>query len=333
MSNLLEHAKAIRTKQILSAQFNLTNFCVSKCKYCRKYTWPKAELDLQKAKNAIAYLEDCGLKTICFSGGDPIYYYGFKEIITYCKQLKLKVSIITTLITTDTELLHFIAKNVDKISVSVDGDYYTYSKCRGVDALHIVEQNLKLINTIRKCEGLRVVRLSSTISALNYNLVQWLYQFAKNTSSCINYYLMHDYDEYQLNPTQLETLKQSLLYIRQLDMDNITNVADVLNGSLSNCVDNIVSTTCSIPYIHCLVNADGNIYPCCKLLDDNGEYVDQIKYSYGTIYSDNLPYEFGKRFNTDYDICTYCKGCWGRYTGIIDTVNEILSSKNKELWI
>ena len=88
------------------------------------------------------------------------------------------------------------------------------------------------------------------------------------------------------------------------------------------------SKTCTLPYIYCEIAPNGNIYPCCNLCDDNSEYNSTNKYTYGTIYADDLDAEFKKRFNQVYDIDNYCNGCMPHLKMYIDEVNDIIHNKN-----
>ena len=78
MSKLIGWEKEIKDKNILSIQMNLLNKCTSKCKSCRKYTWPDDELDLETVKRTLTVLKkEFGLQSVVFSGGDPILYKDF----------------------------------------------------------------------------------------------------------------------------------------------------------------------------------------------------------------------------------------------------------------
>lgn len=326
MSKLSKNYDDIKRKNIISIQINLLNECTSKCKYCRKYTWPKDILDPTLLKRAIYHLYQYhALKSITFSGGDPILYPYLIDILQYCQALGIATSLITTLITEDTSLLHDVAEYTTRLHVSVDGaNKELYLKTRGVDKFETVKENIKFVNNIRKHFNKIPIRISSTISSINQNKLYELFEFAKTTDSTINYYFIHKYDQY--NPDSAQIMK-CLKSIYLLDDKNITNISAILAKNFTNDISTIKSNICNIPYIHCLINSNGDVYPCCKLLNDNGEYGEQIKYVYGNINTDDLFEVFSKSVNKSKNICTECNGCEERYIPFIDEVNEIMNDK------
>lgn len=326
MSKLTKHYNEIRNRNIISIQVNLLNECTSKCKYCRKYTWPKDVLDINVLKKTILFLKDNhALRSITFSGGDPILYPHIVELLQYCEQLNIATSLITTLITDDMLLLSNIAKLATRLHVSVDGPTKElYLQTRGVDKFEIVKKNILFVNDIRLSMHKIPIRISSTISNINENSLILLYMLAEETGSTINYYFIHRYEKFNPNTN---TIHNELQCIYDMDEDEISNVSAIINKQFTNDYYSIKSNYCNIPYIHCLINANGDVYPCCKLLNDNGEYGEQVKYVYGNIYNEMPAVIFAKTNQKTKCIDTDCNGCEERYIPFIDEVNEIMNDK------
>lgn len=342
MEKLIGNEYNIMQRQIMSIQVNLLNECTSKCKSCRKYTWPKDILDIDKLKTAIAILEShFGLQSIVFSGGDPILYPNLKELMGFCKALGISFSFITTLIHDDTELIDSIARLADRIHVSLDSvNVDSYRKIRGVNALELVKYNIELIQGIRELEGLQPIRISSTISKLNYNEAYEIGTYALNNNCDINYYLVHTWDdlimseqELQLLVLGLHTLQDDIILRNKGIKTNIDSMIANINSMIEGMgiEDNYFTANCIIPHIHALINANGDIYPCCKLLDDNGEYGHQLKYSYGNINKHNwidVYNEFTKRLTKRYPLdCNLCKECSERYKPINRYIDNMKNKK------
>lgn len=326
MSKLSKHYEDIKRKNIISIQVNLLNKCTSKCKYCRKYTWPDDVLNFAVLKRTILYLRQShNLQSITFSGGDPILYPYLIDILRFCYEEDIATSLITTLITDDNSLLADIAKYATRIHVSLDGsDEESYLKTRGVNKFKLVVENIKFVNMSRKAWNKQPIRISSTVSNINQDKVYELFRLAEKTDSTINYYFIHRYDKY--NPDE-QKLFQLFKRINNDDVKHITNTEAILNERFTNKITNLKSTHCNIPYIHCLINSNGDVYPCCKLLNDNGEYGEQIKYVYGNIYNDTLANIFDKSHIKTKAICEDCNGCEERYIPFIDEVNDIINDK------
>lgn len=332
MTKLDFYKDAIKNCNILSVQINLLNNCTSRCIYCRKYTWPKDIIPYGKLLEAITYLKEQGLKSICFSGGDPILYPKIVDVLKFCKNLHIKTSLITTLISTNKFQLADIAKLATRIHCSVDStknDVYSY--LRGVDQLPLVKENLIYVNDIRSKLKIKPVRISSTISNINVDEIENLYNFAKETGSTINYYFVHQYKEFALDNC-MDKFKLNMLEVLSEDCVNkISNANSIISNEFTNDYEKI-ACNCKIPYIHCLINANGDIYPCCKLLNDNGEYKDQSREAYGNILKDNLDLQFKMRFSKLYSP-QICQGCEERYIPLIEELDKIFREDEGELFL
>ena len=303
---------------IKTIQINLLNKCTSRCMTCRKYTWPDDHIDYDVLKRTIEFLHKQGLTSICFSGGEPLMYYKIKELVNLCYDLGIKFSFITTAIV-NPDLFKFIVSKANRLHISIDSnDPNTYKFIRGVDGLDVVKRNIKLVSGDHKnCE----IRISTTISNLNYNEFDELFDFAKENDCLINFYMVHEHDEFFLNEDQKKVMYDKLRKISEMDTDGISNAHIITNEkeSYNHVHDDF---DCVIPHYHCLINANGDIYPCCKLLNDNGEYGDQIKYVYGNINNEDLEKEFEKRFDNKYYALSYCNGCEERYISRLEDVKK-----------
>lgn len=327
MSKFTGCEQIIRNRSLVSLQINLLNKCTSRCVYCRKYEWPNVSIDFTRLKEVLQYLKhNEGLQTVVFSGGDPLLYEHLVELLSFCKNLGLKVSLITTLLTGNMEKLNAIATYADRISVSMDAkNAEDYMKLRGVNGFDLAVKNIKYVNDIRNSLGLQVIRFSTTVSLANVTDMLAIYEIAKSTNSKINFYCVHTHDAYILDD-------YDMFYsigdeIAKLDVNHISNASTLRNKS-----NEIKSKYCNICKIHAVIDATGDVYPCCHLLDDNGEYNEQVKYSYGNINYE--PYEtvFDRRKNIKYSV-QECGGCVDRYKGLIDEINDILNSEDTYVWL
>lgn len=342
MSKLIGWENEIRDNDILSVQMNLLNTCTSRCKTCRKYLWPNVQLDVETVKKTLKVLKyEFGLSTVVFSGGDPILYKNLFEVLDYCNELDIKFSLITTLITRNTEILEYIAKNAYRIHVSVDSMKQSlYNDIRGVNALHIVKANIRYIQEIRTSKNMIPIRISSTMSKLNYSEPLSLYEFAKETGCLLNYYKVHTWKEMEMDSLQETIFINQMQLIAKDEKDNrnsITNSRAIIDMQYSFDTESAHCKKCYLPYINCTIDSNGDIYPCCKLLNDNGEYGEQTKYAYGNINGkdeDGLIVEFGKRFENDYPLnCDFCKSCADRYNGLLSELETIKGNQKKPLFL
>ena len=337
MSKLVGWENEIKQKNIISIQVNLLNKCPSRCKSCRKYEWPDNQLDVDIVKKALKYLkEEKGLQTVVFSGGDPLMYKQLPELIDFCYENGIEYSLITTLITKDGELLRKIANTAYRIHVSLDSVYCDrYFEIRGVDALNLVFENIAHVNKIRLFNGDIPIRLSSTISVMNYSEVYDLYEYAKNAGCLINFYLVHTWEDLKMSDRQLKKFYKDLKKVAKDEQRNkktISNAKSLLAERYDFTSESDKCNVCYLPHISCTIDSDGSVYPCCKLLNDNGEYGEQLRYAYGSIKNENLEEEFNKRFNRKYPNDSICKECAQRYDGLLRDIEKIVENKKEPIF-
>lgn len=337
-SKLLGFETEILRNDILSVQVNLLNRCTSKCLSCQKYTWPNERLKSTDVYNLIDYLKTQGLQHILFSGGDPILYRDFGKLLSYCNTIGINSGFITTLIFGDNFDYEEIALNAYRIHVSLDAvDKDLYKKIRGVDSLENVKSNVTKINLIRALENKILIRFSMTVSNLNYTTIKDVYEYAKEVGCCVNFYNVHTFLDLLLNDLEKHEYFELLGEIIRDEFKNnkfITNavsIAESLRNELLYGYDITGSCArCYMPNIHALINSNGDVYPCCKLLDDNNFYGQQNENSYGNICGKSIEEMgeiFNKRLSLDYPKnCTLCRQCLPMKNGLL---NELEIIKNK----
>ena len=92
--------------------------------------------------------------------------------------------------------------------------------------------------------------------------------------------------------------------------------------------------TCYIPRITCAINADGNVFTCCKLFDENNFYDKQLQYSYGNVLNEDIEEVFERRLNINYPIkCDNCKHCLPQYISPINFMDDLYKNKDNVIFM
>ena len=342
MSKLNGYESEIKEGKILSIQMNLLNRCPSHCKSCRKYTWPDDILPFEDVTHVLKYLKDQGCTSVFFSGGDPLYYPRFSEVIDFCNSINLSYSVITTLICKDKALLEKIARTAYRIHVSMDAvDRETYKFIRGVDGFVTATEAIDYINSIRD-ESKIPIRFSSTIGVYNYNKVFEIYKFANEHRCIVNYYYIQLWGNLQMtkaNEREFYEQIEAVAISEKEEKKVITNAIDSLNrryrfDSLEDCKE------CFIPQISAIINCDGSIYPCCRLFAEfKPDYSDCLQYAYGNVINktdEELEAEFQKRFMHYPLTCSECQECIKcdvRYNNTNKDIERIINGHKNPLFI
>ena len=232
---------------LLSVQINITNNCVNKCKHCGKYTWEKQELSLSDIDNVISGLKDLGVKSVILSGGEPFLH---KDIYKIIENLDgFEIGIFTSgAVKIDSEKI----KNVSWIRFSLDAsNKQLYFDVRGSDSFDVVIENIKNIQ-INK-------RINCTVSRLNQKDVESMAILAKELNIPIKFFLT-SFAEDDMSNDELQWLYNRLFFNKyESIMSFLNKIQNVIHNGHKNCV---------APKFHCVINSDGNIYPCCYGMGD-----------------------------------------------------------------
>ena len=330
------HEEEIRNKNIISVQINLLNKCTSRCKSCRKYTWPNFELDVDELIKIITILKiDFGLQSIFFCGGDPILYKQFPKLINFLVSNDIKYSLITTLLTNDKSLLELITKTAYRIHVSVDAvEKELYKEIRGVYGYDLMKENLEYVNTIKGDNIYPIIRFSSTIGKLNYNNMIDIYKFAKDHNCLLRYNYLRIWDGLSMSEENEKQFYDNLKFIVDDERNNkeISNASGLLKGSTGISKIN----RCYLSQVSAVIDSNGDLYPCCWIMEEFNYYGEQTDKSYGNVCNkttEQIVEEFNKRLNVCYPQNNgLCNSCVEYYGEVLTDLEKIMENRKEVLF-
>jgi radical SAM protein with 4Fe4S-binding SPASM domain len=295
----------------LSIQINLLNKCYQRCIGCRKYEWEDIQLPL---KTITSILEDIEEGTVVYSGGEPLLHPDINKILKASCKHDVKFGVLTSALYPQTVDLEFLIKNSSFLSISVDGATpETFKKTRGVDCLNKVIQNIiNFVELKNKLKSNCRIRINSTISNLNIHEMPQIFKLAETIGIDCNFFPIHTWKDLELTDTTkifndsiVETFKLSL---NSSITSNIKDFKDLLNRKTPK--------HCIAPHVHCFIDANGDVLPCCRLANDNGEYKRDANYVMGnvlktdlhTIWNSERFHKFKESicFNPKYPECKEC---------------------------
>jgi len=271
----------------LSFQVNLLNKCYQHCIGCRKYEWPDVKLEKDKVKEMIQWFSSKNTKSVIFSGGEPLLFDGIEEVICDAITKKLKVGILTSGLWPEKLDIERIMEHMNGyIAVSFDGGYETtYAKCRGINSFEKVIENMRILSTLKKKRNPTIrLKLHATMSNKNHREMAAILNIAQNCEfdEC-NFYPIHTWDELKMNSGDKETIVNSIygaMSIKEIK-SNVNNFMDLLKRK--------ETVKCMIPWVHSVIDSNGDVYFCCRTLDDNGEFGKRnSQYSIGNVNKESL---------------------------------------------
>jgi len=113
----------------------LTNRCNLRCAHCYMFSGDLEieELPVSKWITLIDQFAEIGGRAITFSGGEPLLYPGFSELIEYTHCKGIKICVLTNALLWTASFSKQMQGKIDEIQISLDGyDDETYGQVRNI---------------------------------------------------------------------------------------------------------------------------------------------------------------------------------------------------------
>ena len=126
----------------------LTQGCNLRCKHCYMFSGTKLnnELSVEQWMKVLDAFKKAGGKSVTFSGGEPLLYHGFAEVVDYASSIGLIVGVLSNGMLWTDKLLNRLSSSINDIQISIDGvDEDSYNKVRiNGDFNKVVENAIKI---------------------------------------------------------------------------------------------------------------------------------------------------------------------------------------------
>lgn len=287
----------------------ITNACNLKCKHCFMLSGKKLEneLTLEDWMKVLTSFKENGGEFVTFSGGEPLMFKNFPQIISHAHDLGLKSTVLSNGLLWSDKLIHELAPFIDEIQFSLDGvDEETNSVVRGSGHFE------KVVDTIVKFANVGVktsVATTFTYDNLNEstqtrykNLVDLIKEktSGKDVFFKLSKKLLPGRD---VHFTAEENEKYSAI-IKDIEkhVDENADYENFLAGHTAN----LVAINCGLGGIS--VSSDGNVYFCNRINEME---------SFGNVTEKSMSFfmEKGKEIHlaTSVENVIPCKDCELRY--------------------
>lgn len=287
----------------------ITNACNLKCKHCFMLSGKKLEneLTLEDWMKVLTSFKENGGEFVTFSGGEPLMFKNFPQIISHAHDLGLKSTVLSNGLLWSDKLIHELAPFIDEIQFSLDGvDEETNSVVRGSGHFE------KVVDTIVKFANVGVktsVATTFTYDNLNEstqtrykNLVDLIKE--KTSGKDVFFKLSKKLlPGRNVHFTAEENEKYSAI-IKDIEkhVDENADYENFLAGHTAN----LVAINCGLGGIS--VSSDGNVYFCNRINEME---------SFGNVTEKSMSFfmEKGKEIHlaTSVENVIPCKDCELRY--------------------
>lgn len=261
----------------LSIKIKITNNCNLKCKMCSHWRRFHENLPYEIMATAVRDVIDMGCKKIHFTGGEPLLYPKFYELIDYIMQCDQGVEISMTsngTLIDEKSAKRLVDCGLRKANISIDSPNETVNdSIRGVNGAFA-----------RACNGLRMLRkhmptcpifINTVVSPWNYKTLKDYPKLAKDLGANGIHFLMldvHTAEVSPFNPAQIKeyydiTVPAVLAEAEKYDITIQRSQLPVLDR-MDTYANYYLSHRCYAIFSHLLINYLGKVYPCCNLMNN-----------------------------------------------------------------
>lgn len=253
----------------IEAEIHLTHKCNLKCLHCFQESERESEkfqhLSVKSWIEIFNQFEDINLHNVTISGGEPLFYKGFNELIQQIVSKRLTFSILTNgILINDKNIDYLCVPNVN-LSISLDGhNAEIHDLLRGKGAFdRVIISIKKLIQKNAK------ISISTTIHKYNYRLLRELVLFLIDIGvQRLGLVLIEPMGRAErnnwliLSNDDIKYINESIKKI-EIDFKNQIEltVADLISeDAITN--DSVDIIYCSAGTKRIAISADGLLYPC-----------------------------------------------------------------------
>lgn len=276
----------------VSVQIELTNECNTKCKHCLRHTWQKnkEEMSTNTIKNILSELADYRVQSVTFSGGEPTKRYDFLEILEHASTKGLKIGILTNGLEINQDMADAITRYSSWVRISLDASTPSmYSQVRGVKTgfQQVINSLDNLLSEAKRNGHSCRIGVCYSIQKMNIdkamNLIEYLKkEFPNIEDKFLIFKFVHGSNGFLCDKEQIEKFYQenlyrisstwgkmtNLPYLKEF-IDTYSNLNDITDGVPMKSFYKNNRIRCFTPYLFSLIDAFGDVYPCCFLYHDN----------------------------------------------------------------
>ncbi|MBR4886433.1 MAG: radical SAM protein [Muribaculaceae bacterium] len=261
---------------ISNLQFELSSRCNERCIHCYIPNSKKNsgfDMPIHKVKSIINEFSELGGISVTLSGGEVFLHKDLMEIVDYCREKDLIISILSNLISLkDEHIPHLKNANISLIQVSL----YSMDSEKH-DAITTVNGSfLKTKTAIEKLVAADIpVQISCPIMKANrygYNEVL-SYAESLNVKAQTDFILMARSDLDTDNLANRLSLSETEELLRDIILHDINYRTETLSQqSLSEEQEENIELfkkkpICGVGYDNCCITANGDVYPCAGWQD------------------------------------------------------------------
>lgn len=270
------------TVKPITAEIHLSNRCNNACTYCgQKQNQNGKDMSIENIKMLRKFVNYSGVKSVYFSGGGESTLN--KDLFTAIDELKnIELGMITNGLVMPDNLIDRYVKEFRWVRISIDAaNNETYKNIRGTNSFEQVKSNITRLLTSKRMNNSNVtVGLQIVVNEYNYDQLFFIITELTRTFTDIDYINIRPI-EMKINETpytqkQLETIESDIKFFKEYDFHKLI-ISDKWNMIFADKKE-FGFKICNAAEFLLTIGIDGDIYPCCHVLDQDDYRFNNIEF-------------------------------------------------------
>ena len=239
-----------------SIMIKLTNRCNFKCGFCSQGEAKNTSINIDTVKKILDEAKMYGVSEIVYSGGEPLLYSNFEEVISYGKQQGLVQTLVTNGYFLD-QYMAVVKDNISHIGISLHGDEKTHDEAVGFSgAYHKIVQNIEAVSA---CDKVPQLTLNFTITENNVHAIHEVITFAKMHKCTLSVARLNQIGKSSQNEKIKQTIDEFFAGISDESDIRVSNVIPVCQMQSNK---RHLSHGCSAGIASVCIDADSTVRIC-----------------------------------------------------------------------
>ena len=263
----VHHIDRIKTRRPLQCYWLITSRCTYKCPVCINKFYsefePSAELNINTTVDIAKQMKDIGLKSISFSGGEPMMYKRFNELLAVCLDMGFDIGIISNGSCIDDVDINLL-KQCQWIRFSINSmSNESFCEVHGVEPIDVrglLESRVKALRSEGCVVGTSYLVQAPNIGPEMYEFAKWSKDAGFDTAR-FSYYRRKNGDIVYSEEDQTAIQTQLAKAIKLTDEEfEVFGLSSRMKLSRTKNFKH-----CYMEDIAFCIAANGNVYRCCSL--------------------------------------------------------------------
>jgi MoaA/NifB/PqqE/SkfB family radical SAM enzyme len=262
-ANAVIKARFFGKKIPLAIRWQLTNRCISRCKYCNVWNTPSTEMTTEQIFSVLDELEKMGTVRISFSGGEPMLRNDIGRILDYAKEKGISPSMNSTGFLIKKRLNEL--RSLDLLKLSLDGPEKIHDFVRGKGAYKICMEAARVAK-----ENNMNFTFATTLTKYNINHIDFLLKKAEEFDTLVAFQPLKTLyrgitNMESISPSIEDFRKAIKILISERERGN-KHIRNTLKGL--HHIENwprYSELKCGAGLIFCMIDTNGDVIPCDRI--------------------------------------------------------------------